>query len=92
MKKMYKPRNKDMLDSVGLRDYESIIKEAYALYCPAVKVEVFSDHYIIDGDFTNAQLRNAGRHIAKSGLGKHSRTYKSKSGTSIQLFYGVETQ
>lgn len=88
MKKLYQLKNNNARKSVNLQDYETIITEAYALCFPQVKVEVAPNHYIINGNFTDAQLRKAGHSIAKSSLGKYAVTYKYKGGISTQLFYG----
>lgn len=92
MKKLYALKNNNARKSVDLQDYKTIITEAYALCCPQVKVDVYPNHYIIDGNATNAQLRKAGHYIAKSKLGEHAITYKYKGGISTQLFYGKTIQ
>lgn len=92
MKKLYQLKNKDARHSVNLQEHEPLIIESYARYCPDVRVEVFPSYYILDGNFTNTQIRQAGHYIAKSKLGEYAITYKYKGGISTQLFYGKTVQ
>lgn len=92
MKKLYQLRNKAARQSVDLRNFEDVIINSYAFHCPNVQVEVFPHYYLIDGDFTNAQVRKAGHDIAASDLGKYCLRYKCNDGTSIQLFWGEEME
>ena len=91
MVKKYLLRRADIRDIIDLRDYKSVIKKAYYMINPDLYVAVFKDYYIVIGNLTSGQARRAGRIIAKSGLGIHTRKYPkgSSNPTTGQLFMSV---
>lgn len=86
-KRTYELKRRDIRDMIDLRDYESVIIQAYRKISPNVKVVVEEKYYCVYGNITNTELRNAGSYIAKSsGLGKFCKRY----GKSGQLFKRME--
>ncbi len=92
MKKEYRIKKKAARMEVDLREHESAIQDGWRIVAPNVKIEVFSDKYIAEGDFTDGQAREAGRHAAHAGLGQYCLRYKYNGGTSTQLFVGKEIE
>lgn len=53
---------------LSLIRFEEVIKEAYRIVCPSVKVKVYDSYYTVTGEISPGQLRSAGRYIAKNRL------------------------
>lgn len=91
MVKKYVLRRADARALIDLKVNEGVIKRGYNMINHDLYVAVFRDYYIVIGKLTNGQARKAGRIIAKSGLGIHTRKYPkgSRNPTTGQLFMSV---
>lgn len=92
MNKEYRMVMTSIRNSIDLREFESIIKEAYRIVNPTLKVTVFSSYYEVCGNLTRGQAIEAGRIIAQSSLGRYAVKYPihSENPSTVQIFRGKE--
>lgn len=75
-------------NNTDLRNYEEVIVTAYAKVNPNLRVVVHCQSYDVYGNLSIGDAINAGRIIAKSGLGRNAVKYpvNSKTPSTVQLF------
>ena len=71
-------------DTVDLREYEDVIKDAVAHVNPKAKVEVYEDRYTIDS-ISRSESVQVGRQLSKTALAQYCITVEIS-----RLFYGQE--
>lgn len=86
---VYELKKKSSRAQVNLLEYESVILDAYAYYCPGVEVEVYQRYYTVDIDDIPKKLaQKIGEAIAQSSLGQYASRYPyGNNKVSVQLFH-----